>query len=30
MITFREISIEEIYQHILEVDVSEHGECIYL
>ncbi len=30
MITYREISIAEIHQHILEVDVSEHGELIYL
>jgi len=30
MITYREITIDEIYQHILEVDVSEHGELIYL
>lgn len=30
MITYREITIEEIFQHILEVDVSEHGELIYL
>ncbi len=30
MITYREISIDEIYEHILEVDVSEHGELIYL
>ena len=30
MITYREITIEEIYQHILEVDISEHGELIYL
>ncbi len=30
MITYREITIEEIHQHILEVDVSEHGELIYL
>lgn len=30
LITYREITNEEIYQHILEVDVSEHGECIYL
>ncbi len=30
MITYREITIDEIYQHILEVDVSEHGEFIYL
>ena len=30
MITYREISIDEIYEHILEVDVSEHGEFIYL
>lgn len=30
MITYREITIEEIYQPILEVDVSEHGELIYL
>jgi len=29
MINYREISIEEIYGHILEVDVSEHGEFIY-
>jgi GNAT superfamily N-acetyltransferase len=30
MITYREISIDEIHEHILEVDVSEHGEFIYL
>ena len=30
MITYREITIEEIHQHILEADVSEHGELIYL
>jgi GNAT superfamily N-acetyltransferase len=30
MIIYREISIDEIYHHILEVDVSEHGELIYL
>lgn len=30
MITYREITIEEIHHHILEVDVSEHGELIYL
>ncbi len=30
MITYRQITIEEIHRHILEVDVSEHGELIYL
>ena len=30
MINYREITIDEIYKHILEVDVSEHGEFIYL
>ncbi len=30
MITYHEISIPEIEQHILEVDISEHGELIYL
>jgi GNAT superfamily N-acetyltransferase len=30
MITYREISIAEIHRHILEVDISEHGDLIYL
>jgi ribosomal protein S18 acetylase RimI-like enzyme len=30
MITYREISIDEIHEHILDMDVSEHGEFIYL
>ena len=30
MITYREITLAEIHRHILEVDVSEHGDLIYL
>ena len=29
MITFRELTLQELNEHILDIDVSEHGELIY-